>query len=77
MNKTLIALLTAASVFTFSTAMAADAAAPAGDKPAAEVKAPAKHKVSKKAHHKTKAKTKAKAKKAVKTEEKKDAAPAK
>lgn len=41
MNKTLIALLAAASVFAFGSAQAADAAAKPADKPAAEAAKPA------------------------------------
>jgi hypothetical protein len=45
MNKTLIAVLTAASIFAFGAAQAADATAPAS--PAAEATAPAKAKPAK------------------------------
>jgi hypothetical protein len=65
MNKTLIALLAAASVFAFGSAQAADAAAKPADKPMADAAKPAEAaKPSKKAmKHRLSAK-KAEAKKA-------------
>ena len=60
MNKTLIALLAAASVFAFGSAQAADAAATPMDKPAAEAAKPADAaKPAKKAKHHKKAAKKA------------------